>query len=387
MRRILIVSYGESNKNGGVASLCDLANSFSSLKNVELHFATPLGLFEKIIYRQNLLSSNVKKIQISYNFLNKQHLVYTKLKKLSFICISFFNKKINLFDYDLIVDGVGLDINVLSELKHNQIPVLRNHAGSPEAFYNYFLNLSQLSLENKIKEYSRLMSFYSGGLFQSQSHMNEFIELTSLDSKHSITISPSVSLKFDQYIYSHNITKLQRKLVVIGSLQERKGQLDALKIIKRLNDNNSDKFSIDFIGNVLEEDYSIKLMKFVDDNSLSKYVNFVGFSTNYIKNLAEAECLLVLSKAEGVPRVVRESLALNVPVVGYVFGDVCTELISNNSCYFKKYGDIDSIYAFIANEKFRFLKPRNGYDLIFGRQKYLDAVNKLSEFSFKYECN
>lgn len=380
MKKILILSYGESNKNGGVASICDLANILVELGH-NVTFASPLSKFDRLIYGQKLLSDDVNKVCIQAKYLDSEQYLFKGMKLFVVNLLSKFMRKFDYEKFDLVIDSIGLSSYIIKMFKLDNTRVIRNHAGSPEAFYNFFLKfVCDEDLNTRIITYTRIMKRYSGGLFQSYSHMKEFLHYTDLPTCDSIFIAPTVNKYFDTYLQSSSNKLINKNnLIMIGSIQPRKGQLEALHILVTLNKNSKVKYNIKFKGNILDNNYFLKMKDFINKNSLKEHVSFDGFSSNYIKDLSESYILLILSESEGVPRVVRESLSVDVPVIGYKFGDICNDIEFNNAGFFVDFRDNFSLLEYILSNSVDKLDARNGYELIFSRNKYLSTVKYYIE--------
>jgi glycosyltransferase involved in cell wall biosynthesis len=372
MKKILIISYGESDKNGGVASLCDLTNACFEL-GYKVTFLSPFAKLDRLIYKRLLLKKGIQRKTIPFLDVDNRIYLHSGFKLVIQKLASILFGSVCYEDFDFIIDGLGLSPEILCNLKNKNIKVIRNHAGSPAAFYDFFLNPKPDSTEEKRKKfYNSVMGNYSGGLFQSKSHMDEFLMLTKLNPNDSVFIPPTVSEKFDAYLNNFDSAayKNNYKLVMVGSIQPRKGQLHAVKLLSILND---PKYELHLFGNVLDDAYFQELKSYINQNNLIDKVFIKGFSSHYIRELAESSCLLMMSRAEGVPRVVREALSLNVPVIGYKFGDICNQISENNGGYFVDYGSYEKISDVIFT-KVPNMQGRRAYAEVFSRNSYMNSL-------------
>lgn len=96
----------------------------------------------------------------------------------------------------------------------------------------------------------------------------------------------------------------------VGSLCQRKNQLEILKIFNRLTLLGFTKYKLNLIGdNVGNDTYKQELEKYLEDHPMLKEnVSFLGFSENVQEELIKGDVFFFSSKREGLPRSVIEAL-------------------------------------------------------------------------------
>lgn len=112
------------------------------------------------------------------------------------------------------------------------------------------------------------------------------------------------------------------RIVYIATIYDNKNQLFALKVLNRLK--NDFSISIDFIGEILNDDYYSMLIKFIKDNNLVNNVCFKGSIDNcYLKNnlLYTYDLYFSPSLLEMSPLNILEAKASGLPIVAsHAFG-------------------------------------------------------------------
>ena len=97
----------------------------------------------------------------------------------------------------------------------------------------------------------------------------------------------------------------------VGKLEQVKGYMRLIKIIKRLVD---DKINVclNLVGGGSERK---ELEKYIYDNNLQNNISLVGFDVNPYKYVKRSDLFICSSYSEGFSSVVAESLILGVPVL------------------------------------------------------------------------
>jgi len=135
--------------------------------------------------------------------------------------------------------------------------------------------------------------------------------------------------------YDNNIERLNRSekritILLSGTIQFRKNQLNAIKAISILKERGYD-VALDVIGyNTLVEDYSEKCLEVVRNDQLEDVVKFHGFISNpevFYNN--HSDILLCSSIDESMPQTILQAMASGVLVVSTEVGGV-KEIIKDN---------------------------------------------------------
>lgn len=147
----------------------------------------------------------------------------------------------------------------------------------------------------------------------------------------------NISLRSELCINKEDIIFLS-----IGALSKDKRHIDCLKALKRLPKAINAKLIIvgkGYLKNKLEE--------YIHNNHIDNRVIMVGYRNDITKIINAADCLLSVSKREGLPRCVMEAMAQRLPVIGTRIRGT-EELLSDNCGVLVDVGDINQIeYAML----------------------------------------
>lgn len=134
--------------------------------------------------------------------------------------------------------------------------------------------------------------------------------------------------------------KKEYNITIAGTISQSKGQLDAVKAMKYLeNVRNDVKLNIYGVGN---ENYLKQLMKESNLLENNNIINFRGFSQNISEVWNSADVALICSKKEAFGRVTAEALASGCMVIGTNTGGT-GELLGNDRGYSYNYGDYEKL--------------------------------------------
>lgn len=132
-------------------------------------------------------------------------------------------------------------------------------------------------------------------------------------------------ITLDHKIISEKVTKNSSvfKLIIVGSILPSKGQLEAVKALKYL-DNQSVHLSI--VGPVINK-YYLKIIKnFIKNNGLENKVTILDFTDNPYRLIKESDATLICSKNEAFGRTVVESMLLKRVVIGTKSGGIVEQI-------------------------------------------------------------
>lgn len=181
-----------------------------------------------------------------------------------------------------------------------------------------------------------------------------------LDNKNSCYKINGVGLNLPKKYFRKKIINKKeiKKILVIAAYKKEKGYLEILKVAEMLKNR---KIKIECYG---YGDYykfnSIKIKKKIDNISFNK------FDINLENKIQEYDILLHLSKREGLPVSVMQSLSVGLPVICYnIRGN--TDLIKDglNGYFVKSYKDVPIKLYYLNLEKDFFSKMRlNAFNTI-----------------------
>ncbi|SFD86935.1 Glycosyltransferase involved in cell wall bisynthesis [Lentibacillus persicus] len=150
---------------------------------------------------------------------------------------------------------------------------------------------------------------------QSELMKNDFVKYSHISQKKVIKIFNPVD--FNEILYKskedpqYNFSKEEKSIFFVGRLNEVKRIpliIDAFQ--EYLFKNPSSKLYILGDGPKKSE-----LIEYADDQNLSDHIIFLGFQKNIYKWLKHADLFILASRSEGMPNVLIEAIALEVPVL------------------------------------------------------------------------
>lgn len=111
------------------------------------------------------------------------------------------------------------------------------------------------------------------------------------------------------------------QIVNIGSVHPRKNQKMSLEAFTYVAEKHPDAI-LNIVGEVKHEDYLSDLQEFVDARGIGERVHFLGWCDDVPALLGDSTVLLLSSRREGVPHVIREAMFAELPVVATAVGGV-----------------------------------------------------------------
>jgi glycosyltransferase involved in cell wall biosynthesis len=248
-----------------------------------------------------------------------------------------------LYNADIIIISAGISGKGLETLRrHTKAVIVRNHAGSPAAFEDYWLTDEYL-LEPAHSRRARYIAYcrrYDALLFQSADHAEECIERDPALQTRCFTVPPScqehVVLAARQLASPYRYGR--RSIVSVGSIQPRKAQhlaIEAFSIIaSRIQD-----VDLHFVGGGLNTGYGADLLKKIEEILLNDRIYFHGHRQDYLRFMAHAGLIIQTSEAEGVSRILREAMLMKCPVVSFAISGTSSLLKSGEEAFLVKPND------------------------------------------------
>lgn len=172
----------------------------------------------------------------------------------------------------------------------------------------------------------------------------------------------------------------------LGVLVKRKGVIDLLKAIKNLKDMGilNEKKVVFNIGGTGECEADLR--NYVKENSLTFYVNFLGWvaGDEKINQLQTNQVLVLPSYNEGLPIAILEAISYGMPVVATDVGSVAEAVHNGENGFLYKAGNIDALtdalnrlISFDSLRKKMGVNSRKLAESTFDDKLYFDALNKL----------
>lgn len=174
---------------------------------------------------------------------------------------------------------------------------------------------------------------------------------------------------------------LTKRISIIGSIQKRKNQLDAIKMLNLIKDRN---VILQIFGHPLKKEYMELLQGYIKTYKLTDRVIFKGIASE--REIYENTDIAIMpSEHEGYPYIFFESASYNVPIVAYDFKFGAAEFSKDNAngCLIKM-GDYKSMANVVFelltdNEKYQKTIEfnKNTFDERYSEKSILDDYNKL----------
>jgi glycosyltransferase involved in cell wall biosynthesis len=203
----------------------------------------------------------------------------------------------------------------------------------PYIFHNCFSNsvLSDISVREQIYDAACIAGFSNVGVPRWLKDV--FINVSSgVDTK---LLNPDMARPI----------KIEIDIPIIfypARINRAKGQIDILKVYLKLQKYKL-RAKIVFAGRTDSNEYEIELKRFVQQNTLTKDVLFVGqLNRDELRDWYGISSIVALSTyhQEGLPTVLIEAQAMKVPPVAYIIGGTPEAIIDGKTGYLVKKGDI-----------------------------------------------
>lgn len=285
---------------------------------------------------------------------------------------------------NIVIDDIASPASVIEKYRNDGCEVWLNHAGSPEAFFSYFLarNTENVGKKAAIENYCMFLKQYDGILFQSDIHCATAKKLIgNRKNIHFEVLYPSCN-EAAAYKAQNGQSpyKGEKNIVIVGSVQPRKGH-HLLKYLSEASANYTEKVNFHIVGNILDREYFEDQVK-----PLLKVANihFYNFRSDYLSFIAHADVLIQLSDKEGFSRVLREAMYLGVPIVTFRIEGWEDIFSGYGHKHIIQPGNIqgfsDSLFELVSdlNERKKFSDlARLNYDNLCSQEKYLQRFSQI----------
>lgn len=346
--------------------------------NYEIHLLMPEGL----------MAEEYKKYATYYQYYQKNFFPVSNrpYREYLYFLRSFLKHKSLVSDlllkhsYDICISNVVVLVWLMYFLGKRKIPVI---AIVRETIYPKYLRL---------KIYNYLSKYVKYFVFVSESNLMEYKNKTGKNNadiyytsiEENLPKSSSDTLK--SYIGESNFDKLassNTKLFISGSVNRRKNQLEAVKLLKIYKEKGKIPPYLFIAGDVESEiEYVNEIKAYTKTHSLEDYVVFTGnLDKGYYYSLFElTDVLIVVSKSEGLPIVIFEALKLGKIILSYDVGGI-SDIIKNGYNGFIIPKNIvkmfDSLESIVNDNQKRTLITANG---IITFDKYSDINKNMGIF-------
>ena len=356
--KILFCLHHPNINNGAIRSIVDVIENLVKKYDITVYVVYPTRKETAIDYLEKL---GVKTIYLPFYKLNKngrkgmwKYIIKKIMSPFLFFKLRQIVKreKISIIYSNTIVIDYGFILSKMANLPHiwhirefgkeDHGIVLR---GGEKALYRK-LNESKgiIYISKAIEE--KYSPHIKKGIFQEVIYND--ISKDFINRKTNFNIDPDNSLK----------------ATIIGTIQEGKGQLVAVKAVEKANKLGA-KIELHICGKKIGSYYN-EVSNYVKDHKLSDQIYFDGFKTKMNEYRSDMDIGIVASKSEAFGRVTVEGMLSNLAMIG-ADSAATSELITDNvTGLLYKNGDIDElaeklVYLYKDRKKLKELAI-NGFD-------------------------
>jgi glycosyltransferase involved in cell wall biosynthesis len=382
--KIYIFTNAISRKNGGSSSIVDLANNLIKI-GLKTIVYTPFGFLDKYIYKPTNVSKDLD-INILDNNIYK--MINKSTKK------NILNKILNIIQLlkkdiknSIVIDAVGLPDFFIKKLQNNGCKVIYNHAGSPSAVMKYF-GMNGAKRENLAQakvDYLSMINLYDHILFQSPTQAKELHNLSSWKTDKTIVLRPSASMEDIENVKKNKsiLDNADFNIVIVGSVQERKGQ-HLLPIISNNINKEIKNIKFHIVGNIVDEEYKKNIEKSIKELNQEKKIILHGFRSDYLDFMNSSNVILQVSEEEGVSRILREAMTLKKVIISFKLDGTSDLLVDGEDSVLCNYGNTDEIVDAIEkvyNDRKLYkklsLNALNNFEAKYSLKEYLKQLENL----------
>ena len=156
-----------------------------------------------------------------------------------------------------------------------------------------------------------------------------------------------------KYFYLDNITEklffkienkeINNQILFVGSILKSKGIEDLLQAILNLKDRHR-RIKLTIIGDG-EKEYMDKILRYINNGGLKENIELLGFKgREEVANVLSKSCMLVLpSHMDTAPNVIREAMAVGIPVVATKVGGIPDMVEDGKTGFLVNCKDVNSL--------------------------------------------
>ena len=207
----------------------------------------------------------------------------------------------------------------LREVTHAKL--LLNHAGSAEAFIDYFAKINQGNghpEEANLNGYQGAVGEVDFILYQSAQQLSDSRKNFGLPKDKCLLLRPSCD-ETAALLAKSSTSPFQRSethIVIVGSLQPRKGQNLAIQALPLILESHPSA-QLHLVGAIGTIEFMQQLNELIGSLGLDGNVNIHGHRKDYLNWIAHSDLVMQPSLAEGVSRVLREAIFLKRNIVSF----------------------------------------------------------------------
>lgn len=161
----------------------------------------------------------------------------------------------------------------------------------------------------------RLKFFFSDRIIAIADHVREFLIEQGASPSKLIKIRNGIDLDETDRELSAVKCRHEDLILVLGQIEPRKRHQDIIKAMAMLHDRHP-SMRLAIAGNVYDQPYLESLRKLAAEIGMQDAVEFLGGRDDVPKLLRQARALVLCSESEGLPWVILEAMAAELPFVG-----------------------------------------------------------------------
>ena len=328
-----------------------------SLDALELHTKEDVKLRNSLFYKEE------------QQFLTASYTMYHQK------ALQEINSRLDENDLIIFVHPLAMKIYVEANPNSKVKKIIQVHGNYIEEIDNYNLLKKDFDKINYIQTVSRYMR-------------DDLISILEAPEDKTVYI-PNIAVPAN---INKNESKYLKRISIIGSIQKRKNQFDAVRILEYIEDNN---VILQIYGHELDKEYTAFIKEYIERKGLSHRVFFKSVASEE-EIYANTDLVILTSEHEGLPYIFQESAMYNIPVVAYDFKYGAKEFLRDgeNGCLIEM-GDYKSmaqkvseifedskLYATIVEENSQF------FDEAFAEEKTVNRyISFLGDKGKKFQLN
>jgi glycosyltransferase involved in cell wall biosynthesis len=339
-----------------------------SLDALELHGNEDIKLRNSLFYKEE------------QQFLTASYTMYHKK------ALQEIDKRLSADDLVIFVHPLAMKIYIEANPNSKVKKIIQVHGNYLEEIDNYNLIKDYFDRVDYIQTVSKYMRDDLINILKAPKDKTIYIP--------NIAVPVEISKKSEKYL---------KRISIIGSIQKRKNQFDAVRILEHIEDNN---VILQIYGHELNKEYTQFIKEYIDRKELTHRVIFKSVATEE-EIYSNTDLVILTSEHEGFGYTFLESAMYNIPVLAYDFKYGAKEFLreNKNGCLFemgdykgmaKKINEIfedRELYKHIAQDNLKFFyeefaeeKTVNKYiDLLGDKKKTFhlnDLVKNEKDYSF-----
>ena len=331
-KKILVTIDQISLSTGGFWTVIDIAESLKHKYEIAfclvgLNYLQSIKAF-KLIVKRRIPQSLV----FIYPFLKRRQKLSLLKNIFNFIFFNPYKLFLNIYFYKQRSNAINYIKNTnivffssflsIEDIKHLDTKLdidcikIQNHAGSLDTLKNFSNSINAAVIKNK-DSYLDYLSMQDKIILQSRLQKLEIDEFyPSLENK-TFSFLPSVNendLMASKLLKSPFGQDGCFNIVYVATIQHRKRQDLCIDIINNLLAESSN-VNLYFVGEYNNDKYYNSLIEKVNKMNLQNNIYFTGYTKDFAQYMWHCDLIIHPSRAEGVPRVLREALFMGKAII------------------------------------------------------------------------